>query len=118
MYKRQALRGLSLMWLPHAEFSLYGLSIFAMFYGLDWIATVPPTVKLAADSFGRERVGFVFGWIFAAHQIGAATAAWGAGFSRTLLLTYSPALYTAGAACILAALMAMAVRRRSALGRG
>ena len=113
-----ALRGLSLMWLPHAEFSLYGLSIFAMFYGLDWIATVPPTVKLAADSFGRERVGFVFGWIFAAHQIGAATAAWGAGFSRTLLLTYSPALYTAGAACILAALMAMAVRRRSALGRG
>ena len=112
------LRGLSLMWLPHAEFSFYGLSIFAMFYGLDWIATVPPTVKLAADSFGRERVGFVFGWIFAAHQIGAATAAWGAGFSRTLLLTYSPALYTAGAACILAALMAMAVRRRPTLARG
>ena len=105
------LRGLSLIWLPNAEYSLYGLSLFAMFYGLDWIATVPPTVKLAADAFGKERVGFVFGWIFAAHQIGAATAAWGAGFSRTLLLTYSPALYTAGVACLLAALMAMAVRR-------
>jgi sugar phosphate permease len=105
------LRGLSLLWLPHADFSLYGLSLFAMFYGLDWIATVPPTVRLAADAFGKERVGFVFGWIFAAHQIGAATAAWGAGFSRTLLMSYSPALYAAGGACMLAALMALAVRR-------
>ncbi|WP_077035196.1 MFS transporter [Pelomonas sp. KK5] len=107
------LRGLSLMWLPHAEFTLYGLSLFAMFYGLDWIATVPPTVRLTAQSFGAEKVGLVFGWIFASHQIGAAVAAWGAGLSRTLLLTYSPALYTAGAACLLAALMAMAVRKKS-----
>ncbi|MGN5478340.1 hypothetical protein ACTMU2_19025 [Cupriavidus basilensis] len=58
-------------------------SIFAMFYGLDWIATVPPTVKLAATAFGRERAPMVFGWIFAAHQVGAATAAFGAGLSRT-----------------------------------
>jgi len=91
-----ALRGLSLFWLPHSTFTLYGLSIFAMFYGLDWIATVPPTVKLAATTFGRERAPMVFGWIFAAHQIGAAVAAFGAGMTRTLLLTYTPALYAAG----------------------
>jgi len=112
------LRGLSLMWLPHADYSLYGLSLFAMFYGLDWIATVPPTVRLTAQTFGTEKVGLVFGWIFASHQIGAAVAAWGAGLSRTLLLTYSPALYTAGAACLVAALMAMAVRKKSPVVAG
>ncbi|AQV97581.1 MFS transporter [Cupriavidus necator] len=106
-----ALRGLSLFWLPHSTFTLYGLSIFAMFYGLDWIATVPPTVKLAATAFGRERAPMVFGWIFAAHQIGAAVAAFGAGLSRTLLLTYTPALYAAGAACMVAALLALMVSR-------
>jgi len=109
------LRGLSLLWLPNADFTIGGLSLFAMFYGLDWIATVPPTVKLAADVFGRERVGLVFGWIFAAHQLGAAVAASGAGVSRSLLLSYSPALYTAGAACLLAALMAVAVRRQASV---
>ncbi|WP_373376664.1 MFS transporter [Cupriavidus nantongensis] len=109
-----ALRGLSLFWLPHSTFTLYGLSIFAMFYGLDWIATVPPTVKLAATAFGRERAPMVFGWIFAAHQIGAAVAAFGAGLSRTLLLTYTPALYAAGAACMVAALMALMVSRQRA----
>jgi len=108
------LRGLSLLWLPSADYTLTGLSVFAMFYGLDWIATVPPTVKLSADVFGREKVGLVFGWIFAAHQLGAAVAASGAGLSRSLLLSYSPALYTAGAACLLAALMAFAVRRGQA----
>jgi sugar phosphate permease len=105
-----ALRGLSLFWLPHSTFTLYGLSIFAMFYGLDWIATVPPTVKLAASTFGKERAAMVFGWIFAAHQLGAAVAAFGAGLTRTLLLTYTPALYVAGAACLVAALLALAAR--------
>ncbi|MDT4790537.1 oxalate/formate antiporter family transporter [compost metagenome] len=109
-----ALRGLSLFWLPHSTFTLYGLSIFAMFYGLDWIATVPPTVKLAATAFGRERAPVVFGWIFAAHQIGAAVAAFGAGMTRTLLLTYTPALYAAGAACLVAALLALMVSRKRA----
>lgn len=98
------LRGLSLLWLPHSDFTFYGLSLFAMFYGLDWVATVPPTVKLATSAFGKQRGAMIFGWIFAAHQIGSATAAYGAGLSRTLLLTYSPALYSAGAACIIAAL--------------
>jgi len=110
------LRGLSLLWLPHSTFTLYGLSIFAMFYGLDWIATVPPTVKLAATAFGRDRAPMVFGWIFAAHQIGAATAAFGAGLSRTLLLTYTPALYAAGAACFVAALLALFARRAATSG--
>lgn len=105
------LRGLSLFWLPHSEFTIYGLGLFAMFYGLDWIATVPPTVKLAGAEFGAQKVGLVFGWIFAAHQLGAATAAYGAGFARTLLLTYTPALYAAGAACLVAALVVMAIRR-------
>lgn len=108
------LRGLSLFWLPHSTFTLYGLSVFAMFYGLDWIATVPPTVKLAGAAFGRERAPMVFGWIFAAHQIGAAAAAFGAGLSRTLLLTYAPALYVAGGACLAAALLALAVSRQTA----
>jgi predicted MFS family arabinose efflux permease len=107
------LRGLSLMWLPYADFTFYGLGLFAMFYGLDWIATVPPTVRLTAQAFGPERVGLIFGWIFAAHQIGAAVAAYGAGLSRTLLMTYSPALYTAGAACMLAAMLALAIRKPS-----
>lgn len=105
------LRGLSLFWLPHSDFTFYGLGLFAMFYGLDWIATVPPTVKLAGAAFGPQKVGLVFGWIFAAHQLGAAAAAYGAGFSRTLLLTYTPALYAAGAACLVAALVVMAIRR-------
>lgn len=97
------LRGLSLFWLPHSEFTLYGLSLFAMFYGLDWVATVPPTVKLVTAHFSKERAGMVFGWVFAGHQIGSATAAYGAGLTRTVMFSYSPALYVAGAACLLAA---------------
>ena len=111
------LRGLSLIYLPFSTFTLYGLSLFAMFYGLDWIATVPPTVKLTAATFGRDKAGIVFGWIFAAHQIGAATAAFGAGFSRSELMTYLPAFYAAGAACLVAAVLAIMIRsgRRPAL---
>ena len=109
-----SLRGASLLWLPYSEFTLYGLSLFAMFYGLDWIATVPPTVRLAATTFGKEKAGMVFGWVFAAHQLGAAVAAFGAGQARTLLLTYNPALFTAGAACLAAALMVLAIRLRPA----
>jgi sugar phosphate permease len=108
------LRGLSLFWLPHSDFTLYGLSLFAMFYGLDWIATVPPTVRLAGTTFGKERAGMVFGWIFAAHQLGAAVAAYGAGLARTVLLSYTPALYAAGGACLLAAVAIMVIRPREA----
>jgi sugar phosphate permease len=105
------LRGLSLFWLPHSTFTLYGLSIFAMFYGLDWVATVPPTVKLSTATFGPLRSPMVFGWIFAAHQLGAATAASGAGFARSVAFSYTPALYVAGAACMVAALAVLAIKR-------
>lgn len=108
------LRGLSLLWLPYSDFTLVGLSLFAMFYGLDWIATVPPTVKLSAAEFGKERAGLVFGWVFAAHQLGAATAAYAAGLSRTVWLTYNPALFGAGLACLVAAVGALAIRRQGA----
>jgi len=110
------LRGLSLLYLPFTGFTLYGLSLFAVFYGLDWIATVPPTVKLTADQFGRERAGMVFGWVFAGHQIGAASAAFGAGFSRTEFATYLPAFFIAGALCLCAAMLILTVRKSSASG--
>jgi sugar phosphate permease len=105
------LRGLSLLFLPFTDFSFYGLSLFAMFYGLDWIATVPPTVRLTAQRFGPERANLVFGWVFTGHQLGAATAAFGAGLSRTLLATYLPAFFVAGALCIAAALMILLISR-------
>jgi MFS family permease len=106
------LRGLSLVFLPFTDFSFYGLSLFAMFYGLDWIATVPPTVRLTAQRFGPERANLVFGWIFAGHQIGAGAAAFGAGLSRTVLATYLPAFFAAGALCIVAALIVLAIARQ------
>ncbi|WP_186419719.1 MFS transporter [Bosea sp. CS1GBMeth4] len=96
------LRGLSLLFLPFTDFSFYGLSIFAIFYGLDWVATVPPTIKIAADRFG-EKATLVFGWVFTGHQLGAAFAAYGAGFSRTVYDSYLPAFFIAGALCLFAA---------------
>jgi len=105
------LRGLSLVFLPFTDFSFYGLSLFALFYGLDWIATVPPTVRLTAQRFGPERANLVFGWIFAGHQLGAGFAAFGAGLSRTALATYLPAFFVAGALCIAAALIVLAISR-------
>ena len=109
-----ALRGLSLAWLPSADFTLYGLSMFAVFYGLDWIATVPPTVKLCAQAFGKEKAAMIFGWIFASHQLGAAVAAYGAGRIRTITLSYDPAVYAAAAACGVAALMVLLARQGGA----
>ena len=73
---------MSLIWLPFSGFSLIGLSFFAILYGLDFIATVPPSVRLTAQTFGREQAPLVFGWIFAAHQLGAGMMAFGAGVSR------------------------------------
>ena len=101
------------MWLPFVDFSLFGLSMFAVFYGLDWIATVPPTVKLAAKTFGREQAPLMFGWVFTGHQLGAATAALMAGISRDTLASYLPAFYTAGFACLVAA-VAVPVRPAAA----
>ncbi|OKO77967.1 MFS transporter [Bradyrhizobium sp. NAS96.2] len=105
------LRGLSLLYLPYSDFTFYGLSLFAMFYGLDWIATVPPTVRLTAQRFGAERANLVFGWIFAGHQLGAGAAAFGAGVSRTVYSSYLPAFFIAGALCVCAAVITLAIAR-------
>ncbi|GAA3854678.1 MFS transporter [[Pseudomonas] carboxydohydrogena] len=105
------LRGLSLLMLPFTDFTFYGLSLFAVFYGLDWIATVPPTVRLTASTFGAERTNLMFGWIFAGHQIGAASVALGAGLSRTYLSSYLPAFFTAGLLCLIASLAVLSIRR-------
>ena len=105
------LRGLSLIYLPFSDFTLLALTIFALFYGLDWIATVPPTVKLTAERFGDGKANIVFGWIFAGHQLGSATAAYGAGLSRTIYLSYLPAFFAAGLLCIIAALAFVVLRQ-------
>lgn len=105
------LRGLSLLYLPFSDFSLYSLSIFAMFYGLDWVATVPPTVKLTAQRFGTERANVVFGWIFAGHQIGAASAALAGGLSRTIWQSYMPAFVAAGVLCLIGAGLVLLINR-------
>jgi predicted MFS family arabinose efflux permease len=98
------LRGLSLLFLPQALLGpVAGLGVFAVIYGLDWIATVPPTVRLTAEVFGREKASIVFGWVVASHQIGAAFAAFAAGALRTEFGTYAPAFIGAGALCVIAA---------------
>ncbi len=106
-------RGLSLIWLPYSGFTLVGLSAFAVFYGLDFIATVPPSVRLCARAFGRDQAPVVFGWIFAAHQLGAGAMAFAAGLSRDLLASYLPAFLAAGVLCLLATLSLGLLRRPS-----
>lgn len=104
------LRGLSLLALPFLDFSASSLLVFAIFYGLDWIATVPPTVKLANVHFGERDAPIVFGWVMVGHQIGAATAAFGAGAVRAWTGTYTPAFLVAGAFGLVAAVAILAAR--------
>lgn len=97
------LRGLSLFILPFALRSPgVALGVFVVFYGLDWIATVPPTAALSSELFGTETGGIVYGWVFASHQMGAATAAFAAGAIRTWMGDYLPAFLAAGVLCLLA----------------
>ena len=106
------LRGLSLIYLPFAfGISVYGLPLFAVFYGLDWIATVPPTVRLAARIFGTARGPIMFGWIAAAHQLGAALAAFAAGWLRVQFGSYFEAFMLSGLLCLAAALMVLFIGR-------
>jgi sugar phosphate permease len=106
------LRGLSLLLLPYALGSTYLLLlVFIVFYGLDWVATVPPTSRLAADIFGKQQVGIMFGWIFAAHQLGAATATYAAGALRTAVGNYQLSFISAGILCLLAAGMVIRIGR-------
>jgi len=84
-----------------------------VFYGLDWIATVPPTVKLTAETFGRENTGVIYGWIGASHQLGASLAAFGAGWIRTTLGDYQLAFWLAGSLCLIAGLAFVTVGRKT-----
>jgi predicted MFS family arabinose efflux permease len=101
-----ALRGLSLLFVPYAFGinGLLGLPLFAMFYGLDWVATVPPTVRLTLDAFGRDDGPIVFGWISAGHQLGAASIAFAAGLIRTDTGSYDSAFTSSAILCLIAAL--------------
>ncbi|MFB9880163.1 MFS transporter [Planobispora siamensis] len=109
-----ALRGASLLVLPQlfAESAHPSMLVFIIFYGLDWVATVPPTVALCREHFG-EAGPVVFGWVFASHQIGAALAATAAGLTRDHFGDYAPAWYVAGALSIVAAVVSMQIRRRA-----
>jgi predicted MFS family arabinose efflux permease len=108
------LRGLSLLWLPQAfGAAVFGLPVFAALYGLDWIATVPPTVRLTTETVGVRDAPIAFGWIVCAHQIGAGVGALGAGLIRSRLTTYTPAWVTAGAICLGAAWVVLGIGRRT-----
>jgi len=114
LFAYYSLRGLSLLFLPATL--LEGgssLGVFAVFYGLDWIATVPPTVKLTTEAFGRENTGVIYGWIGASHQLGASLAAFGAGAIRTELGDYRMAFMTAGVLCLFAGASFLVVGRRA-----
>jgi len=105
------LRGIALLFLPAAFGYLYfGLPIFAFIYGLDWIATVPPTVRLCTDIFGAQKAPIVFGWIVAGHQIGAAFAALMAGVIHNTFGNYNLATVLAGVLCMVAAIIVLRIR--------
>jgi sugar phosphate permease len=102
------LRGLSLMYLPFAfDMSFYGLTLFSVFYGLDWIAGVPPTVRLLSGVVGPERTGIMVAWITVIHQVGGASAAFLAGLLRISYGSYLQAFMLSGVMCIGAAVMVL-----------
>jgi MFS family permease len=109
------LRGLSLLFLPYVfQFSFMGLIVFEVFFGLDWIATVPPTVRLAENAFGIQRAGMMFGWIMAMHQIGSAAIAWAAGLMHDYFGTYTSSFMISGLLCFVASAVVLLVGRRPA----
>jgi sugar phosphate permease len=112
LFAYYTLRGVSLLYLPFTlADGAHGLGWFAIFYGLDWVATVPPTVRLTGDSFGRENTGVIYGWIGASHQLGASLAAFGAGAIRTSLGNYQLAFWIAGGLCVLAGVSFLTIGR-------
>jgi sugar phosphate permease len=104
-------RGVSLLFLPFVHDTM-SIAAFAILFGLDYIATVPPTVALVADRFGQQNVGVVYGWVFASHMIGAAIAAWVAGIVRENVGDYAAAFVAAGWIAIIAGFAALAIRRK------
>lgn len=105
-----SLRGASLVWLPFSDFDVFALTLFAVFFGLDYVATVPPTVKLTAQHFGPATAPIVFGWAFAGHQAGGAVSAYLGGVGRDVWLTYTPIYVIGGLACFLAAMAVFTLR--------
>ncbi|NIJ08379.1 MFS family permease [Sphingomonas vulcanisoli] len=105
------LRGLSLIALPFLDFGAASLTIFAIFYGLDWIATVPPTVAIANRHFGRDEAPIVFGWVAVGHQLGAALAAFGGGLIREVSGSYAPAFLLSGVLGVMAAVAVFGLQR-------
>ncbi|TDU78292.1 MFS transporter [Streptomyces sp. KS 21] len=110
-----ALRGVSLMFLPMllAPSVHPPMLFFIIFYGLDWVATVPPTIALCREHYGEDSA-IVFGWVLASHQVGAAVVAFLGGLARDAFGSYDLVWYASGALCAMAALMAMVIRRRPA----
>lgn len=110
------LRGASLLFLPalFAQSVHPSMVVFIVFYGLDWVATVPPTIALCREWFGED-APIVFGWVFCGHQVGAALVALGAGVVRDQLGSYDAAWYGAGVLCVLAAAFALLLRARPAM---
>jgi len=109
------LRGLSLLALPFTNFDVLSLSVFAVFYGLDWVATVPPTIMLTNQVFGRKDAPVIASWIFCGHQAGAALAALGAGAVRSATGSYFAAFIASGAACLIASLLVLRIARGPAV---
>ena len=105
-------RGLSLLLLPTVT-TPGGLAFFAVLFGLDYIATVPPTVSLVADRFGRRNVGTVYGWVFCSHQIGAALAAWMGGVMRAEMGDYVTAFLLAGVLAVAAGMLSLRIQRQA-----
>jgi predicted MFS family arabinose efflux permease len=105
------LRGLSLVALPFTQFDTLSLSVFSVFYGLDWVATGPATFALTNQVFGRRDAPVIVSWIFAGHQVGGALAAFGAGAVRDLTGTYMLAFLTSGLACLIASLLVLRISR-------
>ena len=103
------LRGLSLFILPYVT-NFTGLFIFAIIYGLDWFATVPPSIYLTGETFGKQSIGRIYGWIFLAHQLGAFVSAIGAGTIFDWVGRYEPAFLIGGVMGLAAAVMALSIR--------
>lgn len=113
------LRGLSLLVLPFAlsTNSVIYLAAFAIFYGMDWIATVPPTIKLASDHFGKDNVGVIYGWVYSAHQVGAGAAAYGGGLAYSWFNAYESIFLAAGVFCLVATLFVIKINRKTVLNQ-
>ena len=99
------------MVLPYTNFDSVSLTVFAVFYGLDWIAVMPPIFALVNEVFGRKSAPVIMSWIFATHQVGGALAAVGAGVVRTWTGSYLLAFLASGLACLMASILVLRITR-------